>query len=173
MYCAQCGAELADGANFCSQCGARTTPAGDAVPGDVEQTTDSIDVGELDPHAGVETLPSLAPGTGMLVVLRGPNAGARYLLDRDTTVVGRHPDCEIFLHDVTVSRRHSEIRRDAQDFVLRDLGSLNGSYVNGERVEEQQLYSGDELQIGRFKLLYLTADRSGAPDSTGPEGGAG
>ena len=157
MYCTQCGARLAEGARFCSQCGAA------AESEDVERTTAAIDVGALDPTTTLEGVPSLEPGTGMLVVVRGPNAGARFLLDRDTTVVGRHPDCEIFLHDVTVSRRHSEILRQDAAFHLKDLGSLNGSYVNGDRVDQRELRSGDEVQIGRFKLLFLGgSDDAGA-----------
>ena len=93
----------------------------------------------------------------MLVVVRGPNAGSRFLLDRDTTTVGRHPDSDIFLDDVTVSRRHASLSRveGGNHIVVKDLGSLNGSYVNGERVDERTLATGDELQIGRFKLLYV------------------
>lgn len=156
MYCSQCGHEAVEGAKFCSNCGAALEPEGEV---DVDRTTAAIDVGAFDPTSQVEQLPALEEGTAMLVVIRGPNAGARYLLDREETTVGRHPDCEIFLHDVTVSRRHSEFRREDDGFSLRDLGSLNGTYVNGERVEDEDLTSGDEIQIGRFKLLYL--------DSTG------
>ena len=165
MYCSQCGAEVVDGANFCSSCGANVAGQDE---GDVDRTTAAIDVGAMDPTTNLEGVPSLEPGTGMLVVVRGPNAGARFLLDRDRTTVGRHPDCEIFLHDVTVSRRHSEIHRDGNDFELRDLGSLNGTYVNGERTDQRVLESGDELQIGRFKLLFLggTAQRAGGNTSS-------
>ncbi len=152
MFCAHCGSRLVDGARFCSNCG---TPVIPDEQQDVERTTAAIDVGMFDPTSTLESVPMLAPGTGMLVVVRGPNAGARFLLDRDRVVVGRHPDCDIFLHDVTVSRRHSEIRRTARGFELEDLASLNGSYVNGQRVDAQLLQTGDELQIGRFKLLFL------------------
>jgi pSer/pThr/pTyr-binding forkhead associated (FHA) protein len=120
-----------------------------------DSTTAAIDVGELDPHHTVDDMPQLEAGTGMLVVVRGPNAGSRFLLDRDTTQVGRHPDSDIFLDDVTVSRRHAELRRTDSGVTVQDLGSLNGSYVNGDRVEERPLATGDELQIGRFKLLFL------------------
>ena len=121
----------------------------------MEHTTAAIEIGELDPHHDVGVLPELEPGTGMLVVVRGPNAGSRFLLDRDATTVGRHPDSDIFLDDVTVSRRHAELVRSEEGMRVKDLGSLNGSYVNGERVEERTLATGDELQIGRFKLLYV------------------
>lgn len=154
MYCDQCGTELVEGARFCSQCGA---PVAGQESEDIDRTTAAIDVGALDPTTTLEGVPTLESGTGMLVVVRGPNAGARFLLDRDRTVIGRHPDCEIFLHDVTVSRRHSEVRRSGNAFTVHDLGSLNGTYVNGERVDERRLESGDEVQVGRFKLLFLGA----------------
>lgn len=150
MSCSVCGAELVEGGRFCAQCGA---PVSRDV--DVETTTDAIDLGVLEPGLELEGIPRLEEGTAMLVVLRGPNAGARYLLDRDVTNVGRHPESQIFLSDVTVSRRHCEFRREGSRFALKDLGSLNGSYVNGKRVDEARLSGGDELQIGRFRLMYL------------------
>ncbi len=151
MICNQCGQDVSDEANFCPSCGAAVGESGS------ENTTASIDVGVFDPQHDADDLPELAPGTGMLVVVRGPNAGSRFLLDRDTTTVGRHPDSDIFLDDVTVSRRHAELLRDEHGTTLKDLGSLNGTYVGGDRVEERHLATGDELQIGRFKLLYLDA----------------
>jgi pSer/pThr/pTyr-binding forkhead associated (FHA) protein len=93
---------------------------------------------------------------GLLVVKRGPNAGSRFLLDTDLTRVGRHPESEIFLDDITVSRRHAEFVRRDSGYLLRDVGSLNGTYLNRERVEEGALTSGDEVQIGKFKLVFLT-----------------
>lgn len=158
MHCSNCGELLADDTNFCPRCG--TPVRAEIAPQD---TTASIDVGELDPRHELDEAPSLQPGTGMLVVVRGPNAGSRYLLDRDMTTIGRHPDSEIFLDDVTVSRRHAQLTRAAGAIVLRDLGSLNGSYVHGERVDQRQLGTGDEVQIGRFKLLFIGA--AGGPAS--------
>ncbi|HET8641652.1 MAG TPA: FHA domain-containing protein [Pseudonocardiaceae bacterium] len=105
------------------------------------------------PVSGVEALPS---GSALLVVKRGPNAGSRFLLDQDTTSAGRHPDSDIFLDDVTVSRRHAEFRREGGDFVVVDVGSLNGTYVNREPVDTAVLASGDEVQIGKFRLVFLT-----------------
>lgn len=157
MFCSQCGHELADDARFCSSCGAPVS----ASPSDANDTTAAIDLGALDPSHEPEELPALEPGTGMLVVVRGPNAGSRYLLDRDVTTVGRHPDADIFLDDVTVSRRHAEVRRDPAGVEVADLGSLNGTYVGGERVEQRVLTTGEELQIGRFKLLYVGSDAGG------------
>jgi pSer/pThr/pTyr-binding forkhead associated (FHA) protein len=103
------------------------------------------------------TLPEHSDAGGILVVKRGPNAGSRYPLVGDVTRAGRHPESDIFLDDITVSRRHAEfIRRDGE-YSVRDVGSLNGTYVNRERIEEVQLSSGDEVQIGKFKLVYLAA----------------
>jgi len=101
----------------------------------------------------------LSSGTALLVVKRGPNAGSRFLLDRSTTSAGRHPDSDIFLDDVTVSRRHAEFRRDAGEFVVVDVGSLNGTYVNREPVDTAVLSTGDEVQIGKFRLVFLTGPR--------------
>jgi pSer/pThr/pTyr-binding forkhead associated (FHA) protein len=102
---------------------------------------------------------SLPPGTALLVVRRGPNAGARFLLDHDVTTSGRHPDSDIFLDDVTVSRRHAEFHRDGSTFTVRDVGSLNGTYVNRERVEAATLAGGDEVQIGKFRLVLIAGPR--------------
>ena len=95
----------------------------------------------------------------LLVVKRGPNAGSRFLLDRDTTSAGRHPDSDIFLDDVTVSRRHAEFHRESGIFTVRDVGSLNGTYVNRERVESATLSNGDEVQIGKFRLVFIAGPR--------------
>lgn len=100
------------------------------------------------------TVDALVPGTALLVVLRGPNTGARFLLDSDEVSSGRHPDSDIFLDDVTVSRKHATFRRAGDDFLVRDVGSLNGTYVNRERIEEITLKTGDEVQIGKFRLVF-------------------
>ena len=109
---------------------------------------------ELAPdYSAVESLP---PGTALLVVLRGPNAGSRFLLDHDFTSTGRHPDSDIFLDDVTVSRDHAILVRRGGDYYLDDCGSLNGTYVNRSRIESHKLTDGDELQVGKYKLAYLS-----------------
>ncbi|MGW3468342.1 glycogen accumulation regulator GarA [Saccharopolyspora sp. NPDC000995] len=110
--------------------------------------------------SGVDALPA---GSALLVVKRGPNAGSRFLLDRETTSAGRHPDSDIFLDDVTVSRRHAEFRREGNDFVVVDVGSLNGTYVNREPVDTSVLANGDEVQIGKFRLVFLTGPIDGGP----------
>ena len=106
-----------------------------------------------------DTIDALRPGTALLLVLRGPNAGARFLLDAPLTTVGRHPDSDIFLDDVTVSRKHAQFEQEGDAFLVRDVGSLNGTYVNRERIERIPLRTGDEVQIGKFRLVFYTASR--------------
>lgn len=110
------------------------------------------------PITGIDALPT---GSALLVVKRGPNAGSRFLLDRSTTSAGRHPESDIFLDDVTVSRRHAEFRREGGGFLVVDVGSLNGTYVNREPVDTAVLANGDEVQIGKFRLVFLTGPRAG------------
>ncbi|WP_241249820.1 glycogen accumulation regulator GarA [Rhodococcus sp. X156] len=119
--------------------------------------------------AGLDSLPA---GSALLVVKRGPNAGSRFLLDQPMTSAGRHPDSDIFLDDVTVSRRHAEFRQDGSDFVVVDVGSLNGTYVNREPVDSAVLANGDEVQIGKFRLVFLAGPRhaADAEQSAGADG---
>jgi pSer/pThr/pTyr-binding forkhead associated (FHA) protein len=100
------------------------------------------------------TIEALRPGTALLIVQRGPNTGARFLLDDDEVTSGRHPDSDIFLDDVTVSRKHALFVRSGGGYLVRDAGSLNGTYVNRERIDEAVLSTGDEVQIGKFRLVY-------------------
>jgi hypothetical protein len=128
-----------------------------------EDSGEQAEVAEstADAHAGaVESLPA---GSALLVVKRGPNAGSRFLLDQEVTTAGRHPDSDIFLDDVTVSRRHVEFHREGGGFTVHDVGSLNGTYVNREPVDVASLAGGDEVQIGKFRLVYLTGPRTGEP----------
>ncbi|MBM9469196.1 FHA domain-containing protein [Nakamurella sp. YIM 132084] len=111
---------------------------------------------------GVE---SLSAGSALLVVKRGPNAGSRFHLDKDLTTAGRHPESDIFLDDVTVSRRHAEFRRTAEGFEVADVGSLNGTYVNREPIEVSPLANQDEVQIGKFRLVFLSGDQAGTASS--------
>ena len=107
--------------------------------------------------SGVEGLPA---GSALLVDKRGPIAGSRFLLDQPRTSAGRHPDSDIFLDDVTVSRRHAEFRLESSEFQVVDVGSLNGTYVNREPVDSAVLANGDEVQIGKFRLVFLTGPES-------------
>lgn len=155
MFCANCGVELPTSARFCPSCG---TPAGLHASAN---TTVTFDIGALDEHHELlDGVPELAPGTGMFVVVRGPNAGARFLLDRPTTRIGRNPEAELFLDDVTVSRDHAEVVQSPEGLTVRDLQSMNGTYVEGARVEESLLRTGMEVQVGRFRLVFVGSERS-------------
>ena len=150
MNCSKCGHENQLGSRFCSSCGA-------PLPAGPDEQTMNV---PIEPVTG-ETItvdPAELSGAGLLVVTRGPNSGSKFEIDRDTTSIGRHPDSDIFLDDVTVSRRHVEITREGGQFQVRDAGSLNGTYLNRERIEQGQLSSGDELQVGTFRLLFLTGN---------------
>lgn len=118
----------------------------------IQARTTDLSVDEKD---AVEALPS---GAALLVVRRGPDAGARFLLDQDVTVAGRHPEVDIFLDDVTVSRKHAEFVRNGTEFSVRDMKSLNGTFVNGERIEQEVLLGdGTEVQVGKFKLTFFAS----------------
>ena len=106
----------------------------------------------------VEGLPS---GSALLIVKRGPKAGSRFLLDQPVTSAGRHPDSDIFLDEVTVSRRHAEFRRDKGEVQIVDISSLNGTYVNGKPVASAMLANGDEIAIGKFRLVFLIRPTTG------------
>ena len=193
VYCAGCGRPNPDGARFCSYCGTQLTapvppgsgmPDGPAGPGSYSErpgeSTSTISLGGTDlPEAESEEPPAdaaaseaLPAGTALLLVKRGPNAGSRFLLDSDLTTVGRHPGSDIFLDDVTVSRRHAEFYRHGPGFIVRDVGSLNGTYVNRERIEEATLNDGDEVQVGKFRLTFLGTRRSQADHGGGAQVGA-
>lgn len=104
-----------------------------------------------------EAIAALPSGSALLVVRRGPNVGARFLLDADVTVAGRHPDADIFLDDVTVSRRHAEFVRSGTTFQVRDLGSLNGTYFDGVRIDQALLHDHAEVQVGKFRLTFYAS----------------
>lgn len=101
---------------------------------------------------------TLPPYMAVLLVRDGAQAGARFLIDKDVTTAGRHPDGDIFLDDVTVSRRHAEIRREDTTFTVHDLGSLNGTHLNRERVQSAVLSTGDEIRIGKFRLIFIAGN---------------
>lgn len=142
--CPQCGYSCGPDVNFCASCGHRVRPDG--------HPQGAIPVGE--PTAELELGADLFRYPAMLVVTQGPTAGSRFELSQLRVTLGRHPDSDIFFDDVTVSRRHAEVYRDGLVQHLKDMGSLNGTYLNGRRVECAGLKNGDELQVGRFKLVY-------------------
>ncbi len=100
----------------------------------------------------------LEPGQSLLLVKRGPNAGSTFLIDQETTTAGRDPGSAVFLDDITVSRKHAIVERRGDEWFVKDTGSLNGTYVNGEQVDETKLTTGDEVQIGKFKLTFFAAE---------------
>ena len=163
-FCTECGHENPGTARFCSQCGHRLL----RTEGGPSETTATIAVvgGHGGPHgegdggsgeltaADAAALDALPAGSALLVVQRGPGAGSRFLLDTDVVSAGRHPDSDIFLDDVTVSRRHAEFRRGPRGYSVRDVGSLNGTYVNRDRIDAKDLSGQDEVQIGKYRLVY-------------------
>ncbi len=153
--CVRCGHQNPLSANFCSSCGADLERGADQT-----STTMTVTVPIDSPAEEIQVdLDELPPGVGMLVVTRGPNSGSRFALDEPLVTAGRHPDSMIFLDDITVSRRHAEVRKVGDGYKVTDVGSLNGTYLNRQRVEEADLHDGDELQIGTFKLLFLAGPR--------------
>lgn len=173
LVCTRCGHRNAEASRFCSNCGA---PLRAGVPAErPSETTSTISISGLEAYdsevTGQTQVPSLSPeaqaavdalplGSALLVVRRGPNSGSRFLLDGDLTTAGRHPQSDIFLDDVTVSRRHVEFRRGADGrFSVADVGSLNGTYVNRERIDSVLLSNGDEVQIGKYRLVFYASQR--------------
>ncbi len=156
MLCNQCGQTNPPGSRFCSACGSSLD-----APRATSDDTRLIPVTSPDGPEDDLAVPSgdVPAGQGVLVVKRGPNAGSRFVLEGDLTRVGRHPDSDIFLDDITVSRRHAEFARQGGAYVARDVGSLNGTYLNRERIEESELRNGDEVQIGKFRLVFLTGPK--------------
>ena len=164
-FCTNCGKQNPDDARFCSQCGHRLVTAEPARETVTESTatitfgaperTDSLEEPlNIADSAAVDALPA---GHALLVVQRGPGAGSRFLLDTDLVTAGRHPESDIFLDDVTVSRRHAEFRRTSTGYSVNDVGSLNGTYVNRDRIDEVELQDGDEVQIGKYRLVFFAS----------------
>ncbi|MEJ5254060.1 MAG: FHA domain-containing protein [Acidimicrobiales bacterium] len=153
VFCNNCGHRNPLGSNFCSSCGAvLETHAAESTTITFHPTTPADPVEE---ELTVE-LGEFPDDVGVLVVKRGPAAGSRFALDKALVTAGRHPDSDIFLDDITVSRRHAEITREAGGYIVRDVGSLNGTYVNRERIDGPvPLRNGDEVQIGKFKLVFF------------------
>ena len=140
MACPVCSVMNAAGANFCVACGAELPEPEEVTTGVFQQV--GVDV------AG--------PGeVGQLIVTRGSMASARFALGDDLTTIGRHPDSDIILDDVTVSRRHAEVRREEGQYLLSDVGSLNGTYLDNERIESAMLREGAQVQIGKFHMVFV------------------
>jgi hypothetical protein len=148
VFCNRCGHENVPHSAYCSSCGAELREPSDETTAAFSALDEE---GEPVRRASVQ-MP--ATDNPMLVVERGPSAGSRFLVDQDLVRVGRHPDADILLDDVTVSRKHAEIVKQGSDYVVRDAGSLNGTYLNRQRVDEAPLRNGDEVQIGKFRLVF-------------------
>lgn len=144
VYCPECGFQSAETSNYCSRCGALLTHELR------NETTLSLDPSELPSSENAIMGPALVVRAG------GGRAGERFYPTGDRTLIGRSPECEIFLDDVTVSRRHAEILREGDTISIRDLGSLNGTFVNRRRIETEILREDDEVQIGKYRMTFLS-----------------
>jgi pSer/pThr/pTyr-binding forkhead associated (FHA) protein len=146
VYCPECGFQNPEAANYCAKCGSHLRKD------DANEQTMSYTPEELADDSG-----GLGELTGPALVVRsgGGRAGESFVPSADRTLIGRSPECDIFLDDVTVSRRHAELRRDGDRFTIEDLGSLNGTFVNRRRIETAELEDDDELQIGKYRLTFL------------------
>jgi len=148
VYCPECGFQNPEASNYCSRCGALlTTDTG-------SETTMSFEIEEEGDEADLRTALGIS-GPALVVRSGGGMAGQSFQPAEGRTLIGRSPDCEVFLDDVTVSRRHAELVREADTFTIRDLGSLNGTYVNRKRIESTVLEDDDEVQIGKYRLTFL------------------
>jgi hypothetical protein len=149
VYCPECGFQNPESANYCSRCGALLTKETGS------ETTLSFDVEDAAEEAE-SLLESLGiKGPALVVRSGGGMAGQSFQPADARTLIGRSPECDVFLDDVTVSRRHAELTRDGETFTIRDLGSLNGTYVNRKRIESVVLENDDEVQIGKYRLTFL------------------
>ncbi len=157
VFCSQCGHRNGGDANFCSACGSRL--AAGAGSDDLTLTLHPLSP-EGEPGGRDVVVRINADGPAVLILERGADAGLTFPLGTGSTTAGRNPECEIFLDDITVSRKHAVIRRIDPGYVIRDEGSLNGTYVNGDRISSANLRSGDEVLIGKFRLLFLDASDS-------------
>ena len=149
VYCTECGFQNPETSNFCARCGARVEK------GESGEQTMTFSADELaDDAAGA--LQDLA-GKGPALVVRsgGGRAGESFFPSGERTLIGRSPECDVFLDDVTVSRKHAELLRDGETFTITDLGSLNGTFVNRKRIESAELEDDDEVQIGKYRLTFL------------------
>jgi pSer/pThr/pTyr-binding forkhead associated (FHA) protein len=153
VHCPECSFVNVDGANYCQKCGAYLGGSGSDPERD--PTTATYRIGETGDIEPVEIEDVVASGAGLVIRAGGGRVGETFPLEGERLAIGRRPEADIFLDDVTVSRDHALLVRRGSDYWLDDCGSLNGTYVNRERVESHRLQDGDELQIGKYKLSYL------------------
>jgi hypothetical protein len=152
QHCPECGFSNADGANYCQRCGAYLVSS-ESTPG---ATTATYRVGETGELEELKLEDVIARGATLVIRSGGGRAGESFALGDDRITVGRRPDSDVFLDDVTVSRDHAVIVQRGSDYYLDDCGSLNGTYVNRQRIESHRLADGDELQVGKYKLAFLS-----------------
>jgi hypothetical protein len=152
QHCPECGFANTEGANYCQRCGAFLVQS-EAPPG---ATTATYRVGETGEIEELELEDVVSRGAALVIRAGGGRAGESFALEKDRLTIGRRPDSDIFLDDVTVSRDHAILVRRGSDYFLDDCGSLNGTYVNRRRIESHRLTDGDELQVGKYKLAYLS-----------------
>ncbi|MFN0091897.1 MAG: FHA domain-containing protein [Acidimicrobiales bacterium] len=157
VSCPRCGHDNPLGANFCSSCGFALDVQSDDTTAMVVPAGATAASRELGGPGDVELVAVPSP-PAVLIVKRGAKAGSRIELSEPRITCGRHPDSDIFLDDITVSRRHADIVHTAAGYEVIDVGSLNGTYVNRQRVDRMRLGEGDELQIGKFKLVFMAAE---------------
>jgi hypothetical protein len=155
LHCPDCGFVNADGANYCQRCGHFLGGGPPTQEHQGEPTTATYRVGETGELIPIDLDDAAAHGPVLVIRSGGGRVGESFPLDGDRMTIGRRPDSDIFLDDVTVSRDHALLVRRGGDLYLDDLGSLNGSYVNRRRIESHRLEDGDELQIGKYKLTFL------------------
>jgi pSer/pThr/pTyr-binding forkhead associated (FHA) protein len=153
-HCPECGFDNPEGANYCQRCGAFVGQPETGTPAESSTATYRIDeTGELVP---VEIEDVVREGAALVVRAGGGRVGESFPLEGERMTIGRRPDCDVFLDDVTVSRDHALVVRRGGEYHLDDLGSLNGTYVNRRRIESHRLADGDELQVGKYKLTFLS-----------------
>ncbi len=153
-HCPECGFLNGEGANYCQKCGAYLNQQTEVKAGG-EPTTATYRVGETGELIPVDVDEIAEKGAALVIRSGGGRVGESFPLERDRMTIGRRPDSDVFLDDVTVSRDHALLVRRNGDFYLDDLGSLNGTYVNRRRIESHRLADGDELQVGKYKLTFL------------------
>jgi FHA domain-containing protein len=152
VHCPECGFVNAEGANYCQKCGAFLAEAAAEGEGDTTEVFQVDETGELKP---VDLEEVTSEGATLVIRAGGGRAGEAFTVTGERMAIGRSPDAEIFLDDVTVSRNHALLVRKRDGLYIDDLGSLNGTYVNRRRIESHKLQNGDELQVGKYKLTYL------------------